>query len=267
MRVVGIMLVRNEDLYVGQAASNVLDFCDELVAVDNGSDDATGEVLRDLEAQSGRRLKYHRVDHPRLSHDLIAPYAGSNTWIFGVDGDEIYDPKGLSRLRRRLELGEFGKDWVVFGNVFNLMSIEADKSRASGHLAPPCRSMTKLYNFSAIDAWHGPCQERLHGGRISFRSGFGEHQRRDLYKDTDWKDADFRCLHMCFLRRSSQESAQPVPRRNIMDRHAWGWRKILKETCRMVRGLPLSNWKLERYARGPLVTLPVDSFFKKQHSE
>ena len=262
MRIVGIMLVRNEDLYVRQAAVNVLNFCDELLAVDNMSDDATGEILRDLEQESRGRLKYHRTEHPGVSHDLIASYAGSDTWIFGVDGDEIYDPKGLLRLRLRLEEGEFDKDWVVFGNVFNLMTLEHDKSRASGHLAPPCRSMTKLYNFSAIKAWHGPCQERLHGGRIVFKPGFGEHQRRDLHKETDWADADFRCLHMCFLRRSSKEADSASPRRNIMDRHAWGWRKILKEGWRIARGLPLSNWKLERYARGPLVAQPVGDFFR-----
>jgi len=172
MRIVGIMLVRNEDIYVRQAAVNVLNFCDELLAVDNMSDDATGEILRSLEKETRGRLKYHRAEHPGLSHDLIAPYAGTDTWVFGVDGDEVYDPEGLSRLRRRLERGEFAQDWVLFGNVFNLISIEPGKSEASGHLAPPCRSMTKLYNFSAINAWHGPCQERLHGGRIVFPSGF-----------------------------------------------------------------------------------------------
>lgn len=262
MRIVGVMLVRNEDLYIRQAALNVLEFCDELLAVDNMSDDATGEILRSLEKETSGRLKYHRAEHPGLSHDLITPYAGTDTWVFGVDGDEIYDPEGLSRLRRRLEGGEFAKDWVVFGNVFNLVSIEPGKSEASGHLAPPCRSMTKLYNFSAINAWHGPCQERLHGGRIFFKPGFGEHQRRDLHKETDWADADFRCLHLCFLRRSSKEAESSSPRRNIMDRHAWGWRKILKEGWRIARGLPLSNWKLERYARGPLVTQPVGNFFR-----
>jgi len=263
MRIVGIMLVHNEDLYVRQAAANILSFCDELLAVDNMSEDATGEILRDLEKETGGRLKYHRAGHPGFSHDLIAPFAGTDTWVFGVDGDEIYDPEGLSRFRGRLENGEFAQDWVVFGNVFNLVSLVSDRSSASGHLAPPCRSMTKLYNFSAISAWHGPCRERLHGGRIAFKPQFAEHQRRDLYKETDWADADFRCLHLCFLRRSSEESDDTSPRRNIMDRHAWSWQKILKEGWRIARGLPFSNWKMERYARGPLVTHPVENFFRR----
>ena len=257
----GIILVRNEDIYVRQAALNILNFCDQIIAVDNLSDDGTAGILKSIEKESSGRLKYYCAMDSGCSHDLIAGFAGTDTWVFAVDGDEIYDPEGLTRLKSRLEQGEFNKDWVVFGNVLNIVSIETDKSRASGHLAPPCRSMTKLYNFSAIHSWDGPCKERLHGGQITFRPGFGEQNRRDLHKDTEWDDADFRCLHMCFLRRSSKEPEGAVPRRNIMDRHAWGWRKILKEACRIACGLPLSNWKLERYARGPLVTHPVDKFF------
>lgn len=94
-----------------------------------------------------------------------------------------------------------------------------------------------------------------------FRPGFDESRRRNLHEQTDWENADFRCLHMCFLRRSSTEPIRSAPRRNIMDRQAWGWRKVLKETVRIARGMPLSNWKLERYARGPLVEKPVQMFF------
>ncbi len=264
MRIVGIMLVRNEDLYVRSAVQNVLAFCDELLAVDNLSDDGTAGILQALEAENGGRLKYYRASDPGFSHELVAGFAGSDTWVLGVDGDEIYDPAGLLRMRRRLEAGDFDKDWVVFGNVFNLASIENDRSQATGHMAPPCRSMTKLYNFNAIEAWHGPCKERLHGGRVVFRPGFDESRRRNLHEQTDWDSADFRCLHTCFLRRSSAEPSQPGLRRNIMDRHAWGWRKILKEGSRLLRGLPLSNWKLERYARGPLVSRPVGMFFPSE---
>ncbi len=265
MRIVGIMLVRNEDLFVRQAALNVRGFCDELLAVDNMSDDGTPTILRALESESSGRLKYHRAADPGVSHGLVAGLAGTDTWVFGVDGDEIYDPKGLRRMRARMEAGEFDRDWVIFGNVFNLASIEPDHSLASGYLSPPCRSMTKLYNFNAINAWYGPCRERLHGGRVVFRPGFDESKRRNLHEQTDWKHADFRCLHTCFLRRSIAEPQEPGPRRNIMDKHAWGWRKIFKEFSRLARGLPLSNWKLERYARGPLVTLPVDMFFRTDH--
>ena len=261
MRIVGILLVRDEDLFVERAVRNALDFCDEFLAVDNGSRDGTAEILGRLAGEFGGRLAYHRVGHPRVSHDLVAPLAGTDTWIFGVDGDEIYDPSGLRRMRTRLEAGEFDRDWVVFGNVLNVRQLDAEARTATGHLAPPCRSMTKLYNFRAIEAWHGPCHERLHGGRPVFREGFHEGLRRNLHESVSWDDAALRCLHLCFLRRSSAEPAEAKPRRNIMDRYARSWRQRADDLWRRLRGRDPVDWKEQRYGRGPLVTVSTGSFF------
>ena len=48
MQIVGIALVRNEDLHVEQALRNVAAFCDRIHAVDHMSTDATWTVLDDL---------------------------------------------------------------------------------------------------------------------------------------------------------------------------------------------------------------------------
>jgi glycosyltransferase involved in cell wall biosynthesis len=180
MRIVGIFLGRNEERFAERVIRNAGDFCDEMLLVDHGSEDRTGEILRGLAKGSGGRWKYFSVTHPRESHDLIAGYAGSETWIFAVDGDEVYDPAGLRRMRGRLLAGEFAGDWCIFGNVLNVRELDREVGVARGHLAPPCRSMTKLYNFAAIEAWDGPCLERLHGGTVRYRAGFGERSRREL---------------------------------------------------------------------------------------
>ncbi len=262
MKIVGILLAKNEERFVERAVRNALDFCDEFLAVDNGSTDRTPEILKSLEATSGGRLKYHRASHPRVSHELIAGLAGSKTWVFGVDADEIYDPAGLGRFRTRLERGEFDGDWCLFGNVLNVRRLEG--SFAEGHLAPPCRSMTKLYNFSAIHAWNGPCLERLHGGRVIFREGYGDHLRRDFHQVTSWEDADFRCLHVCFLPRSPVDSQSRGPRKNIMDMYNWSVRKALGEMWNRLRGKPEIDWKEQRYGRGPLVKRDVSAFFPNE---
>lgn len=261
MRVVGIILVKNEDLFVDRAVRNVLGFCDELIAVDNDSQDSTSEILMRMAAESGCKFAYHRADHPGLSHDLIAPLAGTDTWIFGVDGDEIYDPAGLMRFRSRLESGEFDRDWVIFGNVLNARRIDLSAGTVEGHLAPPCRSMTKVYNFKAIDAWTGPCHERLHGGKPRFRPGFHQGLRRNLHEVVSWDDADLRCLHLCFLKRSSTEPDSAAPRGNIMDRYAKSWRQRAGDQWRRLRGLAPTDWKEQRYGRGAIVAKPVHPFF------
>lgn len=261
MKIVGILLAKNEEFFVERAVKNALGFCDDFLAVDNGSTDRTAEILKSLETSSGGKLKYHRAGHPGVSHDLIAGFAGTDTWIFGVDGDEIYDPAGLVRLRARLEAGEFDKDWCIFGNVLNVRRFDEAGDFAEGHLAPPCRSMTKLYNFNAIEAWHGPCLERLHGGRVVFREGFHEGLRANLHEQEPWERSCFRCLHLCFLPRSPLDQSGRI-RANIMDRHAWGARKILSKLSHIVRGKIPPDWKNEKYARGPLVGKAIRSFLE-----
>ena len=259
MKVVGILLAKNEERFVECAVRNALGFCDEFIAVDNGSTDRTPEILKAIQLESGGKLKYHRVSHPGVSHDLIAGFAGTKTWVFGVDGDEIYDPAGLARMRTRLEAGEFSKAWCLFGNVLNVKTLDELGKFAEGHLAPPCRSMTKLYNFSAIRAWHGPCQERLHGGRIEFLDGFHDGLRVHLHEREPWDTSHFRCLHMCFLQRSSLDQNGKI-RANIMDRHSWGMRKIVSKLSYILRGQKPPDWKAEKYARGPLVRKSVSEF-------
>ncbi len=261
MRVVGILLARNEEFFVERAVRNTLGFCDEFIAVENGSEDRTPDILKSLEDSTGGKVKFYQARHPGVSHDLIAGFAGTDTWIFGVDGDEIYDPAGLVRLRARLEAGEFAKDWCIFGNVLNVRRLDGPEGFAEGYLAPPCRSMSKLYNFNAIEAWHGPCLERLHGGRVIFREGYHEMLRRDLHKAVSWEKSDFRCLHVCFLSRSSMESASSRPRKNIMDVYNWSFRKTFGSALDYLLGRPSVDWKEQRYGRGPLVKVPAGPFF------
>ncbi len=48
MQVVGVVLVRNEDVFVEQAIRNIAAFCDRIYAVDHLSTDLTPEILRRL---------------------------------------------------------------------------------------------------------------------------------------------------------------------------------------------------------------------------
>lgn len=256
MKIVGIMLVRDEDSFVEWAIRSAIDFCDEFLVCDHESQDGTTAILDRLASEYGCKLVVRRCRNSGESHAMIQSYAGTATWIFGVDGDEIYDAIGLARLRGRLAAGEFDAWWALFGNVLNVKHLDLDKLQAEGHLAPPCRSMTKLYNFAAIDAWDGKIVERLHGGEIRFRPGFDATRRLDLHEQTSWADADFRCLHLCFLPRSSRDAASMGPRRNIMDRHAWSLRKLVARLLRR----PDADWKEQKYARGPLVTESIAAF-------
>ncbi|HEY5814259.1 MAG TPA: glycosyltransferase family 2 protein [Terrimicrobiaceae bacterium] len=259
-RIVGISLVRNEDLFVETALRNAAVFCDEFYVADHGSTDATSSIVRAL-AQELPKIHYRSIRHPAESQALIRDLAGTRTWVFGVDGDEIYEPDRLARLRARILAGDYDAHWMLLGNVLHVTKLGEGRRTASGHLAPPCRSMTKLYNFNAIEAWKGYTPERLHGGTLQFRAGHSREDRRMLLEEVSWQEADFRCLHLCFLKRSSRDN-QNTARRNIIE--TYGPTRLHSLCYAFARLLGLqkeAQWKSSRYRRGPEVTVSANTFF------
>ena len=258
--IVGIFLVRDEDVYFEQAVRNVTAFCDRILIADNYSRDRTWDIAQAL-AREYPHIECHRIQRTGDSHTLVQPYAGTRSWLFGVDGDEVYDPAGLRRFREQLLGGQFDRWFVLFGNVLNCTAIDLTRREAAGHLAPPCRSMTKLYNFAAISRWDGPCVERMLGGTPVFQPGFDASLRLNLHEQLSWEESPYRCLHTCFLRRSSRDGRggdRPNPveleARGVLGRIGLGFLR------RRPAGTP-ESWKREKYMRGPLVTKDVSGFF------
>lgn len=261
VRIVGIMLVRNEDVFLPQAIANIVDFCDELVILDNLSIDSTAEIARTYEREHGH-ISFYTIKSPVESHAYIEKYAGTKTWVFGVDGDEIYDPDGLRRLRKQLLDNEYIEWWQVFGNVLNCVDIDYESMRGHGYLAPPCRSITKLFNFAAIDEWNGDCPERLHGGLRKYREGYGDNSRLNLQERAKWEDADLRCLHVCFMRRSSTDRGVRKVRENIVEVNQRMARSMLwRLTGGRVAAMRGGRYKRTKYMRGDPVHKDVAPFF------
>jgi hypothetical protein len=259
-RIVGIVLVRNEDLHIERVLRNAIDFCDIIHVADHQSSDGTPQILRAL-ATEFPKIRVQQIREARESNDLLKPYVSTPTWIFGIDGDEIYDPAGLAAFRGELFAGRFDPWWVVFGNVLNCVEIDLERRTASGYLAPPCRSMTKLYNFRMLRELDPTAPQRLHShkGRDIFHEPYHALLRHDLYKEMAWEDARFRCLHTCFLPRSSREHAGAA-RENVSE--SLQPLRRLKRFARAVLGRQSSSdYKRDKYMRGPQVTVDASPFF------
>src|SRR5689334_12475308 len=104
-RIVGLMLARDEDIWAERAVRSVVEFCDELILCDHRSRDRTPTILQELAAEFPH-VSYTRIRDPKESHDLVKHLAGSNTWLFSADADEIYDRDRLRGFRDRLLAGE-----------------------------------------------------------------------------------------------------------------------------------------------------------------
>lgn len=268
-QIIGIMLVKNEDVFVEQAVRNVIHFCDRLIITDHQSLDHTFAICEHLAAEFSN-IELHKIDHAVESAQIIAPYYNTNTWIFAVDGDEVYDPEGLKNMRKYLLNDMFLGVWCIFGNVLNVAELDLKGGKARGYLSPPSRSITKLYNFSIIEDWLDCTTERLHGGTIIFKPGFHSGMRHYLHEELNWETAYFRCLHVTFLARSSRDTVRLVETRlnpdelnRISDANGFLLRLITGIRLRFDQ-LLRRDWKNRKYRRGALVEKDIQPFFSSR---
>jgi len=244
---------------------NIIGFCDEIIITDNLSTDRTYQICERLATQY-KKIKLISIQHPREAALMLEPYFGTNSWIFGVDGDEIYDPQGLRVMRERILRGEFSGDWCLFGNVLNVISLDLKRKKVHGYLAPPSRSMTKLYNFALIENWAN-CPERLHGDEVTFKEGYHAGLRKYLYNDISWEQSNFRCLHMPFMKRSSRQKIRLSNTRlnpdeiNYVNLQPTRFLKALREVELLIKQFLGKDWKSRKYLRGPQVEKDVTPFF------
>jgi len=262
-QIVGIVLIKNEDIHIEQVIRNIVNFCDSIIITDHHSQDRTYEIIEKLAIEFSH-ISVKRIEHPSESHKLIEALAGTPTWIFVVDGDELYDPVGLAVMRKYILEGQFDNSWNIFCNTLNCITVDYENKKARGYLAPPSRAGARLYNFSIIESWIG-CPERVHGGNLVFKSGYNWNLRRYLHQEYSWENAFFRCVHVSFVRRSSiQKHVQGHGRLNpeeIQERNETrNWRHFLGYIKLLVKHWLKLDWKNQKYKRGMLVEKDISMF-------
>jgi glycosyltransferase involved in cell wall biosynthesis len=261
VQIVGIMLVHNEDEFVERALRNAAGFCDRFHVADHMSTDRTWDVVRAVASELDR-VDAVRVRSTGDSHALVEAYAGTDAWVFGVDGDELYDPEALARFRDELLDGAYRELFSLKGNVLHVRELE--DGLASGYLAPPSRSVTKLFNFAAIDSWTQCYRQYMHDGEIAFRPGYDVEKVGLLGDRFTWEESPLRCLHVCFLRRSSLEPVDAAGHGRLSPIELGGKRRT-RLTALVERVRPAtqaSPWKDDKYRRGDVVQKDATPFFE-----
>jgi hypothetical protein len=265
-RIVGICLIRNEENFVTWAIENAIDFCDEMLVIDNLSRDSTPERLAALAARHPK-MRVIEDGQPDRTNRHLQQYIGEDVWVFGLDGDEIYDREGLAHLRGRLLAGAYGDHWSVMGHSLHATVLDLERQRAIGYATPPAVPATKLYNFALIESWHANTQ-RLHGEPVR-KPAFRNTTWLNSQFETSWEASDFRNLHLCFFPRSFVDKA--TVRANITDQSFRNVvrRPLFKAVQRLgMKGRPAEYLaqrsglkKPLRYMRGDVVERVLDAGF------
>ena len=263
MQVVAVVLLRNEDVFVERVLRNIAGFCDRVHVADHMSNDGTWDIVSSV-ARELDHVDAVRISHAARSHDLVLPYVGSDTWVFSPDGDELFDPARLTAFRSELESGRYQGYFRITPAMLHCVALDEDGLRADGHLTPPARASTRLFNFAALESWDGVTRERVHDGHPVYLDGWDWQAVYDMGGEVGFDASPFRCLHACFLRRSSRDSSTDGPARlnisetNSYRRDALG--RLAGAVRRVRRGRRRTSWKDERYRRGPVVTVDAAPF-------
>ena len=115
MRLIGCLLVRNEDWVLGLSARAALEWCDELVVLNHCSNDGTDSILEQILAEFPGRLHWLTNRNPiwqEMNHrQTMLEVARENgaTHIAMIDADEIPTSNVVGKLRgyvERLPAGE-----------------------------------------------------------------------------------------------------------------------------------------------------------------
>ena len=268
-QILGVWLLRDEEYFAAWSLMNAVAFCDRVLVMDNRSRDRTREIVEAVAARHDH-IEILDVEDARDTHRHLEAFAGTRTWVFGVDGDEIYDPAGLARLRARLLAGEFDAHWHVAGHMRHVLGVRFDRAEAFGYTQPESPGPTKCYNFGAIARWAPGRHERLHGQKsVAFRPGYTRDGVLDLWQRESWDEACFRCLHLCFMPRSPLDEPtgggiEPTGRANPAERTKA--RVLLRRIRRAVlrrldsRHDAKRNHKHRHYAKGPVATFDIAGF-------
>ncbi len=200
-QIVGICLVKNEEHFIAWALMNAVEFCDKILVLDNMSEDRTYEIVSTI-AKEHDHVEVIRVKDGNNTHQYIEEYAGKPVWVIKIDGDEIFSPSGLSKLKNRLQAGEFDNFWMIEAPTLHAIGIQLEAGKAFGYTQPATKGCMFLFNFNAIDSWRAGRRERLHGSKVEFRKGYSSDQLHPYWKHHTWSESEFKGLHLCFMPRS-----------------------------------------------------------------
>lgn len=192
------MIVKNEDQWVWFALQSVLPSVDQILVTDTGSTDRTVAIINSI---SSPKIKFsqHQVQSASDMTDLRNAQlkATKTSWIWLVDGDEVYTQKGAREIVHAATSTRHGiavRRYDLLGDVYHrqLESVgEYQLLGQRGHL------VTRLINRSHFPSLHVerpyPLEAYLDGNGQVVHS----------YAQSKWYITREHLYHAMYLRRSS----------------------------------------------------------------
>lgn len=168
----GMMVVRNEaGRYLSLALEDLLSYCETVTVLDDASDDATPEVLRDLQGRHPE-LVVHQVkqssfwhNESRLRQLLWAKTIASNpSWVICLDADELLEERWKTEGEGVLARADEQEAGLVLCELYEFWG-DQQHYRVDGFWNPHGRWARTIIRYvpGYPYRWN---DYRLHGGRF-----------------------------------------------------------------------------------------------------
>jgi (heptosyl)LPS beta-1,4-glucosyltransferase len=152
-----VIITKNEELRIRRVLTSVKGLVDEIIIVDDASDDRTVAIARD---EFGARVFTRSLNCDYASQRNFGAEQASYDWILAMDADEILSVPAGTAIRKLLG-SEHDCSIVVMGRLNHLCGVPLSHGgRDKDH--------RRLYNRRMV-RFHGKVHEHLEGGGVSFR--------------------------------------------------------------------------------------------------
>jgi len=98
------MMVKNEDIFVKTAITNILPFVSEIIVFDTGSTDRTIDEIKSIKSKKIKLFVKRDHNPERLTEYRNEMIRMTKTpWFIIVDGDEVYSKRTLEKIVKKLK--------------------------------------------------------------------------------------------------------------------------------------------------------------------
>ncbi|MDP2638371.1 MAG: glycosyltransferase family 2 protein [Candidatus Levybacteria bacterium] len=187
-KISGIVIAKNAESLIADCLDS-LSFCDEIIVIDNKSDDRTGDIAEKMGANV---YKYISNDFSKLRNFGLKK--AKYKWVLYVDTDE----KVTEELKRCIK-SEINNN----ANGYSAYRIKRKNFYFGNHEWPHVERLERLFQREKLDGWYGELHESPKvKGLIGELNGYLYHfTRRDLSvmlkKTIEWStvEAELRYLN------------------------------------------------------------------------
>ena len=204
MKISAQVLVKNEERFVWFAIMSVIDYVDEILVWDNGSEDATREIVRLIKNPKVRFRSVPDMPLQKAREEMIRETNAD--WIFVLDGDEIWYDGAVLKVRNELEKFRDKKDFIIVpnymlvGDMYHFQEKEAGRYDVGGRIGH--------YNIRVIRNTDGLHIEGVYGNEAFVTK---EGIKIQNLPESRSLLLDFPYLHASFLKRKKFEIGEEFP--------------------------------------------------------